>query len=81
MAITEEQKLELQEQEKLIAGEQTYRSIEEAIDSIVLNQKRHKLGWYIVAGLGFIGANILVVSIGYLLYQGIGIWGNNQPVA
>lgn len=81
MAITEEQKLELQEQEKLIAGEQTYRSVEEAIDSIVLNQKRHKLSWYIVAGLGFIGANILVVSIGYLLYKGIGIWGNNQPVA
>ncbi len=66
--------------EKLITGHQTYTSIEDSIDSVVLDQQRHKKLWYIVFLMAFGGANALVLSIAYLIYMGIGIWGNNQPV-
>ena len=41
---------------------------------------RHPLGWFIALGIGFLLANVLMISIGYLLLKGIGIWGNNVPV-
>lgn len=63
-----------------LTGTNTIQSLEEQISSVVLNQKRHKLNWYVMFGVGFVGVNILMLSITYLLYMGIGIWGNNQPV-
>jgi hypothetical protein len=65
----------------LIEGQQTYASIDNAIGSVVLNQKRHKRPWYIVFGIGFLLLNVLMVTVGWLLYQGVGIWGNNIPTA
>jgi molybdopterin-containing oxidoreductase family membrane subunit len=67
--------------ESLITGDQTFKSIEESIDSVVLDQTRHTRNWQLVVGIGFLGVNILLVSIVCLVYTGIGIWGNNQPVA
>src|ERR1044072_8648480 len=32
-----------------------------------------------VVGVAFMLVNVLMVAIGWLLYQGIGIWGNNIP--
>jgi Ni/Fe-hydrogenase subunit HybB-like protein len=65
----------------LIEGQQTYATIDDAISSVVLNQKRHKRPWYIVFGIGFMLLNVLLVTVGWLLYQGVGIWGNNVPTA
>jgi hypothetical protein len=64
----------------LIEGQHTYATIDDAIGSVVLNQKRHKRPWYIVFGIGFLLVNVLLVTVGWLLYQGVGIWGNNVPV-
>ncbi|MGI4956160.1 MAG: NrfD/PsrC family molybdoenzyme membrane anchor subunit, partial [Janthinobacterium lividum] len=38
------------------------------------------LTWWLalLASLGLIG--VLVISVGWLLYEGVGIWGNNIPV-
>ena len=67
--------------ESLITGDQNYKTIEESIDSVVLDQTRHTRNWQLVAGLGFLGVNMLLVAVTVLLYTGIGIWGNNQPIA
>ncbi|MBA3297502.1 MAG: polysulfide reductase NrfD [Acidobacteria bacterium] len=57
----------------------TFETVTEKISRIVLGG-RHPLGWFIMLGIGFLGVNMLGVSVGYLLLKGIGIWGNNVPV-
>ncbi|HVT12082.1 MAG TPA: NrfD/PsrC family molybdoenzyme membrane anchor subunit [Fimbriimonadaceae bacterium] len=65
--------------ELLIEGDQTYSSIDQKIGNVVLDQRRHKKPWYAVIFVAFLLVNLLLVSVGWLLYQGIGIWGNNIP--
>ena len=57
----------------------TFESVTERISRVVLGG-RHPLPWFIWLFVGFIGSNMLMVSIGYLLFTGIGIWGTNIPV-
>jgi molybdopterin-containing oxidoreductase family membrane subunit len=64
----------------LIGGEQSYERIEDSISLVVLDPKSHKSNWYITAGIAFLGVNMLLLTLAYLLWMGIGIWGNNQPV-
>lgn len=66
--------------ETLIVGEHTYGTIDERVGSVALDQKRHGKQWLGMLGLGFIFLNILLLSVTWLLLQGIGVWGNNQPV-
>jgi Ni/Fe-hydrogenase subunit HybB-like protein len=63
----------------VIAPGHTFESVTERISRVVLGG-RHPLPWFIWLFVGFIGANMLMVSIGYLLFTGIGIWGTNIPV-
>lgn len=69
-----------QELEKVLPGEHSYGSLDDQVTSLILDSNRHSLVWYALVGVGFLGANLLMVAIGFLLYNGIGIWGNNQPV-
>ena len=64
-----------------ITGEQTYGTIDDAIASMVLNQRRHKWIWWLMFAIGVCGTGVLGITITWLLYQGIGIWGNNIPTA
>ena len=63
----------------VIAPGHTFASITDKITSIVLTRKA-PLGWYL--GLFFVAqfAGLLLVSLTYLVFKGVGIWGNNQPV-
>lgn len=70
-----------QQTTQLIVGEQTYQSIEDSIGNVVLDQTRHGKEWLIVAGIAFLMVNMLLLTVAWLLYMGIGIWGNNQPVS
>ncbi len=66
--------------ELLIEGQQTYATIDQKIGNVVLDQRRHNhKPWFVVIGIAFLLVNVLMVSIGWLVYQGIGIWGNNIP--
>jgi molybdopterin-containing oxidoreductase family membrane subunit len=58
----------------------TYASVTEKISSIVL-QRRTPRGWWIGFAIAFVLALVLLVSVTYLLLRGVGIWGNNIPVA
>ncbi len=69
--------------EPLIEGDQTFTTIDEKIAGVIRDQKRYhfKHPWYLFFGFGFLLLNVLLLSIAWLLYQGIGIWGNNVPTA
>src|SRR5262245_6646835 len=63
----------------VIAPGHTFATITDKITSVVLT-KQTPLGWY--AGLAFVSmfAGLLAIALTYLVFTGIGIWGNNQPV-
>ncbi|MCC6731441.1 MAG: polysulfide reductase NrfD [Chthonomonadales bacterium] len=68
-------------EERFLTGENSYESIDRAISSIVLNQRKHKLPWYVVALIAFGFLQVMMAALTYLLYKGVGIWGINIPVA
>ncbi|MGE4053951.1 MAG: NrfD/PsrC family molybdoenzyme membrane anchor subunit, partial [Vicinamibacterales bacterium] len=63
----------------VLAPGHTFASITDAVTSVVLT-KGTPLWWYaaFLASAGL--AALLFASISYLVVEGIGIWGNNQPV-
>jgi len=64
--------------QQLIAGDQTFGSVTEAI-SRVTEQKTPRL-WYVAFSISFALTLLLIGSIGYLFYKGVGIWGLQIPV-
>ncbi|MBV6458149.1 MAG: hypothetical protein HONBIEJF_01272 [Fimbriimonadaceae bacterium] len=66
--------------EPLIEGQQSYQTITDRIGDVAMDPKRHGRFWFVMFGIGFFGANALLVTIFWLVYNGIGLWGNNQPV-
>jgi molybdopterin-containing oxidoreductase family membrane subunit len=57
----------------------TYGSVTDKISSLVLS-RRTPLAWFVAFALASLGTAMLFGTIAYLLYGGIGIWGNNVPV-
>ena len=64
----------------VIAPGYTFGSVTDKISSIVLTRGASR-GWWFGFLVAFLLANMLFVSLGYLVLKGIGIWGNNHPVA
>ena len=58
----------------------TYGTVTDKISALVLTEKMGR-GWWLGFGISFIFAMILFYSIGYLVIEGTGIWGNNIPIA
>ena len=58
---------------------QTYASVTREITAIVLGPT--PLSWYIALGVAMLFVGALTYSIWYLIYEGVGIWGVNIPVA
>src|SRR6202163_1164291 len=63
----------------VIAPGYTFGSVTDKIASIVLTRKT-PISWWVGFLLAFALANLLMVSIAYLLVKGVGIWGVNIPV-
>jgi molybdopterin-containing oxidoreductase family membrane subunit len=63
----------------IIAPGHTFATVTDKISAIVLN-RRTPLGWWLGFGIAFSLAGLLLVSLTYLVFKGIGIWGNNVPV-
>ena len=63
----------------LIAGEPDFHSITESVAAPM--EWKPPLGWYICLGISLLMLSLLGVSVGWLFWEGVGIWGNNQPVA
>jgi Ni/Fe-hydrogenase subunit HybB-like protein len=45
-----------------------------------VTETRAPLGWWIYFGISLLFLGVLGLSVSYLFWEGIGVWGNNQPV-
>jgi molybdopterin-containing oxidoreductase family membrane subunit len=63
----------------LIPPGYTFGSVTDKISSIVLARKT-PIGWWMGFGVAFLLTLLLFVSVTYLVFKGIGIWGNNIPI-
>ncbi len=62
----------------LIGGQYDNTTMGEKIAGIVLNNKPPR-AWLLVVGVSFLLVNVLLTTIGYVVYKGVGIWGINVP--
>ena len=60
-------------------GQTSYTSITEKISGIVLTRNT-PVAWFIFFAVGFLLLHGLMVGVPYLLFEGVGIWGLNNPV-
>lgn len=65
-------------EQPLIKGNHNFTTITALISDIV--EKPTPIGWYIAFGISNILLFVLLGSIGYLVWEGTGIWGLNNPV-
>ncbi len=63
----------------LILGDNNFTTITDKVAGIVEKPKPPK-AWYVAFGISALLAGILFVLIGFLVLEGIGIWGVNIPV-
>jgi molybdopterin-containing oxidoreductase family membrane subunit len=63
----------------MVEGDHTLGTVSDKIGDLAL-KKKTPFFWFIGFGAAFLVAQLLMVSIGYLLVTGIGIFGTNQPV-
>jgi len=56
-----------------------YKNLGDRIAALILQQRVHPYAWLVTFGIGFMLLNVMLVSITYLLYKGIGIFGVNVP--
>lgn len=64
--------------EQLIPGALSYNAVTEAVSRVV--EGKTSKAWWILFVLSSLGTLLLLVSIAYLVWEGIGIWGVNIPV-
>jgi Ni/Fe-hydrogenase subunit HybB-like protein len=64
---------------RFVAPGQTFTTVTDKISGIILTP-RTPIAWFLGAAFGFALLQLLLVSITYLLFKGVGIWGLNQPV-
>lgn len=63
----------------MVEGEHTFGSLTDKISDKTL-KKTTPFGWFVGFGIGFLILQILMFTITYLVFTGIGIWGNNVPI-
>ncbi|MBU54713.1 MAG: hydrogenase [Deltaproteobacteria bacterium] len=62
----------------LVLGEQSFHDITETVCAPL--EWKPPIGWYITLLISMSFVGLLLTSIGYLVFEGIGIWGVNNPV-
>jgi molybdopterin-containing oxidoreductase family membrane subunit len=63
----------------LILGAPDFHAITEAVARPI--EWKAPLGWWIVLGISLAMLSLLGVAVGWLFWEGIGVWGNQIPVA
>jgi molybdopterin-containing oxidoreductase family membrane subunit len=46
-----------------------------------VTERPARWGWWLYFGISLLFLGVLAVSVSYLFWEGIGVWGNNSPVA
>ncbi len=65
-------------EQPLITGNQTFKSITGTISGITETKATKE--WFLAFGLAFSLLLVLLGSVGFLIWEGTGIWGLNNPV-
>ncbi len=63
----------------LVLGGLDFAGITDTVAS--LSERKTPLAWYIAFAFSLSLLGLLGLTIGYLVLTGVGVWGNNQPVA
>ncbi|MFH1699384.1 MAG: NrfD/PsrC family molybdoenzyme membrane anchor subunit [Candidatus Zixiibacteriota bacterium] len=70
--------MEKTETEQLLDGQQSFGIISERISKV--SEQKVSKWWYAAITISSALTLLLFISIGYLVWEGIGIWGLNNPV-
>lgn len=62
----------------LITGNQTYSSVTEMVCRVA--EQPQPMLWYVLFGFSALTAVMFFTLIGFLIFNGVGIWGNQNPV-
>jgi molybdopterin-containing oxidoreductase family membrane subunit len=69
----------IEERPTLVVGEPGLHGVTEAVARPI--EWKPPLGWYIALGISLCMLGVFGISLAWLLLNGVGIWGNNNPVA
>ena len=61
----------------LVTGNLSFHEITQLIS--YHTEKKPPTTWYLAFGVALTGLTILILMIAYLFWNGIGVWGNNNP--
>ena len=67
------------EEEPLVLGNLSFHDITELVSSIT--ERKTPPAWYFVFSFVFLILLVLLAMLAYLVYNGVGVWGLNIPVA
>lgn len=63
----------------MVEGTHDFGTVSDRIGDLTL-RKRTPFGWFIGFGVGFVILQILMITVTYLVFTGVGVFGNNQPI-
>jgi len=75
----EQQAYDPRERAALVLGEHDFTTVTDSIAGIALGKTPTM--WYVAMSVSLSLLSLLVVTIGYLLLTGVGVWGNNNTVS
>ena len=75
----EQQAYDPRERATLVLGEHDFATVTDSIADIALGKTPTM--WYVAMSVSLSLLSLLVVTIGYLLLTGVGVWGNNNTVS
>ncbi len=64
--------------DRLIKGNLSFHDITEMVSRHT--EKKAPLAWYVAFGTALSGTLLLLAMLAYQVWNGVGVWGNNQPV-
>jgi len=62
----------------LVEGKNNFASVTDIVARVAENKPAR--GWYLMFGIAIALLLNLGAMIGYLVFTGVGVWGNNVPV-
>src|SRR4051812_264128 len=62
----------------LVLGGKDFGAVTQTVAAIV--ERQTPRAWYVAFAIALALLGLLMLTIGYLVLTGVGVWGNNQPV-
>jgi molybdopterin-containing oxidoreductase family membrane subunit len=66
------------DRDRLVKGNLSFHDITEMVSRHA--EKKAPMAWYAAFAVAFSGTLLLLALFAYVVWNGIGVWGNNQPV-